>query len=274
MQNYRPTNFQIMPPGVKNLMIINGLVFLFSLLLQSKYNTSLNQLGGLYPIKSPNFHYYQVFTHFFLHGSTSHIFSNMFTLWMFGTMLENVWGTKRFLIYYVFTALGASVLHQLVNYAELYQFQQKIMAFVYNPSSETFENVDINTSHLTEKGLEIYNGLRGQLASGFTDPQIVESGRALFMQFYDMQLNIPTIGASGAVFGLLMASLMYFPNTIMFPLPIKLKYYVIAIGCFEVYRGIVNNPGDNIAHFAHIGGMLFGYLLIKYWNRNLRNKFY
>lgn len=221
MNEYRPHRFNAMPPVVKNLLIINGLMYLATLAFY-KTGIDLNMKLGLFYIGSDYFHPYQFVTHMFMHGSLLHLFSNMFALWMFGMQLENFWGPKRFLFFYFFCGLGAAAIHSLVNYFEI----QHLL--------------------LTEDLQRMMN-----------------------------MINMPTVGASGAVFGVLLAFGMLFPNTrlmLLFPpIPIKAKYFVFFYAIFELYAGISSlNGGSNIAHFAHVGGMLFGYILIKYWNRRRR----
>jgi len=239
---YRPTSFRELPEIIKNLLIINGLLFLATISLES-YGIDLTQLLGLHQFQSEDFMPHQLITHFFMHGNFTHLFFNMFALWMFGKILENVWGAKRFLIYYMITALGAAALHLGVSQYEIMSLQSQI-----NPS-------DLNI--LLENGRSVIESNKY-----YTNP---------FMQKLDLLINTPTVGASGAVFGILLAFGMLFPNTLLyiyFAIPIKAKYFVMIYGALELYSGLSNNPADNVAHFAHLGGMLFGYLLLKYWQKN------
>jgi membrane associated rhomboid family serine protease len=167
----------------------------------------------------------------------------MFALWMFGKILENVWGAKRFLTYYLITALGAAALHLGVSQYEIMSLQSQI-----NPN-------DLNI--LLENGKQVLEGNQN-----YTHP---------LMGKLNLLINTPTVGASGAVFGILLAFGMLFPNTLLyiyFAIPIKAKYFVMIYGALELYSGLSNNPADNVAHFAHLGGMLFGYILLKYWQKN------
>lgn len=239
---YRPQRFSFLPLVVKNLLIINGLVFLGTYVFFNTMGIDLSTYLGLHYPKSEDFAIYQFITHLFMHGSPMHLFSNMFALWMFGTAIENYWGPKRFLIYYMITGLGAALLHLLVNYYEISQIQKQI---------------ELLTFHIKDPGL---------------DPLILEKAK----QTLYYHINGVTVGASGAVFGVLLAFGMLFPNSwiyVFFALPIKAKYFVILYGLFELYSGLQNNPSDNVAHFAHLGGMLFGFILIKYWNRNRFRKY-
>lgn len=244
MQNFRPS-IQAVPPVVKNLIIINVLMLLVTSILQMR-GIDLTRILGLHYIQSPEFKPYQLVTHMFMHGGWMHLIFNMFALWMFGRVLESVWGPKRFFIYYFVTGLGAAALHSFVNYME----------FQYLAGQMAPEAVRMVMS----QGTEIFN--QGQ---NFSDPA---AGKL------NLLLNIPTVGASGAVFGILLGFGMLFPNTelmLLFPpIPIKAKYFVIGYGAIELFSGIAN-PGDNVAHFAHLGGMLFGFFMIRYWNKNTRN---
>lgn len=247
MNNFaRPGGFQAMPPVVKNLLIINVLFFLGTLLLEEKFRINLTHILGLYFYKSSQFAPHQLVSHLFMHGNFLHLFSNMFALWMFGSLMENVWGSQRFFVYYFVTGLGAALLHTLVI-----QFQY----------SELASQLDTATLNLVLKN--DINALE-QVAT----PSNIEQIKGLLSL-----LNIPTVGASGAVFGVLLAYGMFFPNNVVyvyFAIPLKSKYFVALYGAFELYAGFANNPGDNVAHFAHLGGMLFGYILIKTWDKKRR----
>jgi len=245
---YRPGGFSILPPVVKNLIIINALAFLAYYSLAVSLKIDINSGFGLYYIGSDKFAPYQFVTYMFLHGGLGHIFFNMFALWMFGKNLENLWGPKRFFIYYFVTGIGAAVFYQLVQYVEVQLITEKLLA------------IGLNAQDITEL-----------VTSGKYNPEILQSvSKADLFKIYSIY-NAPTVGASGAVFGLLLAFGMTWPNSVIylyFAIPIKTKYFVILYGAFELWSGLSNNPGDNVAHFAHLGGMLFGFLLIRYWRRH------
>ncbi|GHT07282.1 hypothetical protein FACS189426_00200 [Bacteroidia bacterium] len=192
------------PPVTRNILIINVIVWGACYLLRYS-ELYLPALLGLYGFSSGEFYLYQLITYMFTHIDFWHLFFNMFALFMFGTTLENYWGSKRFLIYYMATGIGAGIIQGLISF--------------YSP--------------------------------------------------------IPTIGASGAVFGILLAFGMIFPNVplyLMFiPVPIKAKYMVLGYGLLELYFGFASRTGDNVAHFAHLGGMLFGIILILYWRKHNNN---
>ena len=243
-------DFKNIPPVVKNLLIINGLFFLATILLKGQ-GIDLAQYLGLHYWQSPGFYPHQIVTYMFMHSSMdfTHVLFNMFAVWMFGKTLEQVWGSKRFLIYYMVTGVGAGLIQLLVAYIRLAG-----MGDMVTPEA---------MSLIMNEG---YNAiLEGK---NFSDP---------FLGNLNGLINGITVGASGAVFGILLAFGMLFPNTelmLLFPpIPIKAKWFVLFYGAFELYSGFANNPNDNVAHFAHLGGMLFGFILIKMWKKD-RGHFY
>lgn len=269
--NYRPDMSNI-PPVVKNLIIINVILLLATWVLQASGIDLVRYLGMHYP-GSERFMLHQVITHMFMHGGIAHLFFNMFALWMFGRVLESVWGSRRFLIYYFVTGLGAVGLHMFVNYLEISSMQNTIEAFRNTPSPEILDQF-VN-KHLGNASVQV----RDFINTWYDEPTNAtysNEGLRLMQRILEMKMNIPTVGASGAVFGVLLAFGVLFPNTrlmLLFPpIPIKAKYFVIGYGILELYLGF-SQPGSNVAHFAHLGGMLFGYILIKYWNKT-SNRFY
>jgi membrane associated rhomboid family serine protease len=207
MSDFRYTRPNNLPPVLKNLIIINVLVFIAQLTLDPIMGLT-NKLA-LWPIGSEEFEPYQIATHMFTHGFFFHIFFNMFALWMFGKELENYWGPKRFLFFYLVCGVGAAAAHLGVQY-------------------------------LTGTGA-------------------------------------PAVGASGAVMGVLVAYAYLFPNTqlIIFPIPIpvKAKWAVLGYVAIDLFSG-VSGRGDNVAHFAHLGGALTGFILVLIWNKTGRKRFY
>lgn len=235
--------FRNITPVVKNLIIINVLMFIATVADIQLMGRSFSELMAGHYYQSPLFEPWQIITHMFMHGGMSHLFFNMFGLFMFGPRLESKYGSKRFLQYFMLTGLGAFFLHYLVVY-----FQLTMMPEFTDPQF-----------------LEFVQGEGAQLISNgenYTD-LVLGKMNALF--------NVGVVGASGALFGILLAYGMTYPNDrimLMFPpIPIKAKYFVLIYGAFELFMGISNNAGDNTAHFAHLGGMLFGYILIKIWNK-------
>lgn len=245
--NYRPA--LNMPPVVKNLIFANVLFYLVAVVLKHT-GTDLGAILGLYFPLSEKFELYQVFTYMFMHSTRGigHIFFNMFALYMFGRVLESVWGPKRFLLFYLVTGLGAAFLHMVVTYFEYQALVAKM------PPDQV--------AYVKEIGCQIWSE-----GKHFSEP-LARKLNAI--------LNVPTVGASGAVFGILLGFGMLFPNTelmLLFPpIPIKAKYFVIGYGALELFFGISGIQGS-VAHFAHLGGMLFGFFLIRYWQKNTK-KFY
>jgi membrane associated rhomboid family serine protease len=234
-----------LPPVVKNIIIINIIMLLGYYAARSFFGIDLNSDLGLYFPKSENFKPYQVLSHMFMHANFWHLFFNMYALYIFGLVLENVWGPKRFLIYYLVCGLGAALVHE------------SVIAFEY---SRFIKELSPENLQLVLNEGAAYMG-QGKV---FSDPD---------MQGLQLLLNTPTVGASGAVFGILLAFGVLFPNTqlmIIFPpIPIKAKYFVFIYGAIELYLAFTQ-PGSNIAHAAHLGGMLFGFILLRYWRKTTK----
>ena len=234
-----------LPPVVKNLIILNAIMLGLMYILRAVWGTDLNSILGLYYPKSDSFRSYQVVTHMFMHGDFFHLLFNMFALYMFGGILEQVWGPKRFFIYYIVTGLGAAFTHEFV------QWMQFTKAYAMLSPDQI--------QHIYDEGLEVI-----RTGQGYSDAAA---------QKVNLILNIPTVGASGAVFGVLLAFGVLFPNTQLMmlfpPIPIKAKYFVLIYGAIELYLA-VTAPGSNIAHAAHLGGMIFGYLLIRIWRKTTK----
>ncbi|MFC2086712.1 rhomboid family intramembrane serine protease [Bacteroidota bacterium] len=269
--------FGSIPPVVKNLLIINVLLLLATGVARTVMGVDLTRAFGLHYVESNYFRPYQIVTHMFMHANFWHLFFNMFALWMFGKVLEGVWGSKRFLIYYFVTGLGAAALHTFVQWIEFSSIQKDLMAFMNTPSVEGF--VLFIKDHFPQyenflKSNGTYNNLVDAWASNPDNSHYANQSVEYLNAIFNRVKDIPTVGASGAVYGVLLGFGVLFPNTqimLLFPpIPIRAKYFVIIYGALELYLGLTQ-PGSNIAHFAHLGGMLFGFLLIKYWNKNTRN---
>lgn len=234
--------FTALPPVVKNLILINVVMLIADFTAKSVFGTDLTTILGLYFPKSDKFMPLQIITHMFMHANFMHLFFNMFALYMFGGILENVWGPKRFLIYYMVCGLGAAFVHETVI---MFQYNKLINAI----SPDNLQQVIDNGATVLNEGKQYADAT---------------------MRDLQMLLNVPTVGASGAIFGVLLAFGVLFPNTqlmLLFPpIPIKAKYFVIGYGAIELYLALTQ-PGSNIAHAAHLGGMLFGYILIRYWRK-------
>jgi len=213
------------PTVTKNLLIINVLCF-FGGVVAMKYGIDLNDLLGLHFFMASDFNPAQLITYMFMHGGFQHIFFNMFALWMFGRTLEQVWGPKRFLSYYMVCGIGAGLVQELVQYIQ----------------------------YVTE--LSQYDS--------------VNTGIAVIPMAEYLNL-MTTVGASGAIYGILLAFGMLFPNSQMFvfpiPFPVKAKYFVMGYAALEIFLGL----GASTDGFAHLGGMIFGFILIMYWRKKNNN---
>lgn len=276
MDQFRPQGFSILPLVVKNLLIINGLTFVATLVLESR-GIGLTNLLGLHFLTSEQFRPYQFVTHMFMHGSFLHIFSNMFALWMFGSVLENVWGPKRFFFFYFSCGLGGAFAHLGVSWWTYHEIAQEVNAYQLNPGLGAFVSlIQQHSSFLSENYVKSINNFYNAWQSDPTDPTMINTSRQMATLVLKGFADIPIVGASGAVFGVLIAFGLLFPNTylyVYFFIPVKAKYFVLFYAGFELYAGI-SGAQDGIAHFAHLGGALVGFLLVKYWNRNLRRNFF
>lgn len=217
------------PTITKNLLIINILMFAAAFVF-GRIGVELNDLLGLHFFMASEFHIYQLFTYMFMHGGLEHIFFNMFALWMFGCVVERVWGPKKFLFYYLVCGVGAGIIQEIAQFGSFY-----MEATAQFPGASFGDVIQIahNSAHVLN--------------------------------------NWTTVGASGAIYGILLAFGMIFPEERIFifplPVPIKAKWFVLFYAAIELFFAL-NSQGDNVAHVAHLGGMLFGFLLIRYWQRH------
>lgn len=261
MTQNRGTFFSTMPPVTKNLLIINALIWLASMILPGKLGIDFIKLGGLHYWDAIDFNPAQLFTYMFMHSTDSiaHLFFNMFTLFMFGTTLERVLGAKRFIFYYISCGIGAALIQEIV-------WTLSISDFIANAQEAVIANWAIDNNFTLSHAHELINttpALASQLAD-VTD-QIMN--------------RLVTVGASGAIYGILLAFGMLFPNLPLYllfiPFPIKAKWMVMGYGAIELLLGL-STANDGVAHFAHLGGMIFGFIMILYWKRNgtLRNNGY
>jgi len=231
------------PAITKNILIINVLMYVAVWVFGSR-GIDLDRYLGLHYFMSPDFNVAQLLTYMFMHGSFMHLACNMFAVWMFGCVLENVWGQKRFLTYYIVCGIGAGLIQELVTGVHF----QMIVSGVPQDALSTIYSQGAGLLH---KGMN------------YVDPTLAS---------INSTLNGSTVGASGAVFAILLGFGMLFPNERIFifplPVPIKAKWFVLGYAAVELFLGLANNPSDNVAHFAHLGGMLFGYIMIRYWNNH------
>lgn len=257
MDYYRPPSFSLFPPVVKNLLIANALFFLTTYVVGNTYHIDLTNILGLHYIQSSEFKPYQLVTYMFMHGSITHILFNMFALWMFGYTLENFWGPKKFLIFYFVCGIGAAITQELFQYIYFHHIQQTIEIFSSAPNQ-----LDFNS---------ILSKYFPYAVTGPVSPN--ETTQLLWDAYHKFMNEMVTIGASGAIFGILLAFGMLFPNTLLyvyFFVPVKAKYFVILYGLMELFFAVSNKPGDDVAHYAHLGGMVFGFFLIMYWRNKRR----
>jgi membrane associated rhomboid family serine protease len=234
MTDFRPRSFSILPIVIKNLLIINGLIFLAQVTFEHNNTFNIDNFFALHDVHSVYFKPHQLITHLFMHGSFMHLFVNMFALWMFGSTLENYWGAKRFLLFYMVCGLGAAFLHLGVLY---------------------FENAPV---------MDFFHQL-----------SLREQEELLYAE--NFRVNVATVGASGAVFGCLAAFGYLFPNSLIYIyglFPLKAKWLVLIYAGIELYSAIENSAGDNVAHWAHLGGALAGIILVWIWNKRKRRNFY
>ena len=252
-------------PAAKNILIINGIIFILSDFVGLR--SYIIESFGMRYFHSENFQPYQILTYMWVHGGFGHLFSNMFSVLIFAPILEKVWGSKKFLIYYLATGIGAGILYSGINYYENYSFEVKVKSYEQNPSPESFRKLVLNNSS------EYYNQLYDFIDSYEQNPSNSNDNLSIAYanDLLKVKSDVPMVGASGAVFGILLAFAMLFPNMelmlLFLPIPVKAKYVVLVYGIYELWSEINRMPGDNVAHFAHLGGMLIGYLILKYWKR-------
>jgi membrane associated rhomboid family serine protease len=240
---FQMQGFQNIPAVVKNLLLANIVFF-----LAQNSIPWVDETFALHFFESPEFKPWQVLTHMFMHGSLSHLFFNMFSLWMFGSILENVWGSKRFLTFYFFCGLAAAFLHIMVIAIQYYKVTSSVDVSII----ASLKNDILDKSFFTKKYPP-------------SDIKILEF------------LYPRTMGASGAIYGIMAGFAYLFPNTILnlyFAIPIKAKYLMGGLIVLEFILGNANLAGDNTAHFAHLGGALMGLILVYYWNKTNKKTFY
>ena len=257
-------------PVVRNLLVINIAVFILQQVMPGI------TLGlSLWKFGSENFGPYQFFTYMFAHGGFTHILFNMFGLIFLGPLLEQFWGPKRFLTFYLVTGIGAGLLYNGIEYFQVNKVKNQVEAYLDNPDPEAFNLLIVNN----DNGLnpEIYDFI-----DYYADNPDSDVAKERSLQYARQLLNVnlnygSMLGASGAIYGILMAFGLLFPNTelmLLFPpIPIKAKYLVLILGGIAIYSGFNSNPEDTTAHFAHLGGMIFAFIMIKIWQQG-RDRFY
>ena len=268
MQGYRAPLFGNLPPVIKNLLIANIVVFVIDSLLPQGGVFNMTDWFALHNFQSDKFKPIQLVTYMFMHGGITHIFFNMFALVMFGRILEQVWGGKRFLVYYFVTGIGAALCQLTVSYLSLSGLQAEVTAYTNTPDPELL--MRIVRGHLDHPAAWV-NDFLAAYSTNPDNQAYIQQGIGIVNSLVNMYIDTPTVGASGAVFGVLLAFGMMFPNVqlmLLFPpIPIRAKWFVLGYGLLELMAVIVPQAGDNVAHFAHLGGMIFGFFLIRYWNK-------
>jgi membrane associated rhomboid family serine protease len=258
------------PPVVKNIIIINVILYAATMLFGMTPDGFMMRHLALHPIRSPLFEPHQIITHIFMHGSLGHIFFNMFGVYMFGRILEQLWGSKKLLIFYTVTGLGAAFIHLTVNYFQISHLIHLAEQFYNAPNYTLFHQ--IVAKYLPGTASDWLVNFQQQWFYKPDDASFIPQAKQVVQELVSANLNIPTVGASGAVFGLLIAFAMMFPDVelmlIFLPIPIKAKYFVPIYACLELFFGVAGFRWDNVAHFAHLGGALFGFILVKIWKRN------
>jgi membrane associated rhomboid family serine protease len=255
-------------PVVKNLLIINVGVFLGGYLLQMQGD--IVRLFAMFYIESNNFKAWQFVTHMFLHASFRHILGNMLGLMVFGTMLEEIWGSKRFLQYYLITGLGAGLLYMGVQFWENSGIRQEVNAFIESPSPAGYNDlVKGYFMRVVNANPQPFIDLYAQEPDNLQYQNIaIQNIKVLYQGF----ISIPILGASGAVFGLLLAAGLLFPYRrvilLIPPIPVRIRILAILLGIYTLYNIVYASPTDDIAHLAHLGGLVVGYILLVVWGES------
>jgi len=252
-------------PIVKNLLIINLAMFVIPQFLMPN-SASFIDFFGLRYFSSPSFFPTQFLTYSIIHASWSHLFSNMFGLAIFGPILEQTFGPKRFLVYYLVCSVGAGFIYSIVNFFEVYPFVEAAQVYLSKPSADAFAQL---LSGFDQYTYQSYLVFIDQYARNSANPEFQNEAGKIVESLVSMRINTPMVGASGAIFGIMMGFGYLYPNLQMMllfpPIPIKAKYMVGFYGIYALFSAVQKTPGDNVAHFAHLGGMVVGFLLIRYW---------
>lgn len=247
-------------PAVKNLLIVNLILWLATVVFE-RFAPAVNliELLGLHYWSADNFYFWQPLTYMFMHGGFDHLFFNMFALYMFGSTLEYSWGTKRFLIYYLVAGIGAALVQELVWTLEYQPMLSAVAAAAEQGSAAGILGYEETIRHFLHFNYPLENAGQSELI------------RINELLSASLPATLTTIGASGSIFGLLFAYGWLFPEAKVFfifvPIPIPSRIFVAIYAFIELFMGVANFSFDNVAHFAHLGGMLFGWLLLLYWRK-------
>ncbi len=273
MTEFRPTRFEILPLVIKNLLIINVLFFLAQQAIGQTGTFSMEDMLALHHVRSPLFEPWQLVSHMFLHASWSHLFFNMLALWMFGSILENLWGPKRFLTFYFLCGIGAALLHLAFLWYDFHGLVNDFANLKFHPSPETLFNFYKKYGLFEDPTA---TNLVNNYMNNLENTTYLEQSISYISDKVNARISFPTVGASGAVFGVLAAFVYLFPNTyiyLYFFVPVKAKWMGLIYFGIEIVMALQNSPGDNVARWAHIGGGVVGFLLVITWNKN-RKRFY
>lgn len=262
--------FRNITPVVQNLLILN-----IGLLIVSQFIfPQLNQWFALYYIHSPYFKPFQFLTYMFMHADFWHLFGNMFGLLIFGPLLEQFLGPKKLLILWMVCGVGSGVLYSGYSAYQMNNLEEKVAMFQNNPNPDSFNKLVLENRGFFKRSVFDFID---SYSRNPDDPNIISQANQTLDAILEAQGNIPMVGASGALFGILIAFAMLFPNTQLFllfpPIPIKAKYMVLFYSLYTIYNVFVNNPLDNVAHFAHLSGLVIGGVLVYFWKKD-RNSFY
>ena len=248
-------------PIVLNLIIINVIVYFTGEMLHTT-----NDFLSLHYIGAGAFNPIQFFSYMFVHGSGMHIFSNMLGLFFFGPILERHWGSKKFLSYYIICGIGAGMLYSGYVYYEIHVLKQAVNAYISQPNAQAFS--DFLNKHAHEVYLQNFQFIN-EFANSPTNPRFISESVDFVKQTLMHRANTTMVGASGALYAVLLGVGIIFPYLEVFllfpPFPVKMMYMVIFYGLSSVYGMVQNQPGDNVAHFAHLSGMIVGFVLLKVW---------
>lgn len=262
--------FRNITPVVQNLLLLNVVLFIVSAFLFPQ----LSEWFALYYIHSPYFKPFQFLTYMFMHADFWHLFSNMFGLLIFGPLLEQFLGPKKLFILWMVCGVGSGLLYSGYSAYRMNALEDKVEAFQSNPDPEFFNRLVLENRGYFEPTVFDFVD---DFSRNPSDPMKISRANQTLEAIMTIQGNVPMVGASGALFGILIAFAMLFPNTQLFllfpPMPIKAKYLVLFYGLYTIYNVLVNNPTDNVAHFAHLSGLLIGGILVYRWKRD-RNSFY
>jgi len=250
-------------PMVRSLLIVNIGIFAISYM-----GFNMNNFLELYKLDSPQFQPYRLFTYMFAHGGGWHILMNMLFLFFFGPLLEQFWGSNKFLIFYLGTGIGAALIYSGVTYVGNASFESKINDYYSAPNPDKFNAIIVNDAIFYHAQL---NEFMSKYYENPKDESLIRESQFYLEELAKFRQSGAMLGASGAVYGLLMACALLFPNLqvqlLIPPIPIKMKYLALAGGLWALYKWIKDDPEDNVAHWAHLGGMIFAYIMIMFWKR-------